>query len=259
MRRQATQNNEIPGCGFHHVAIRTADWDRSPRFWREAWASRPAVQWGEAPRRACMLDTGDGNYLEIFERDPRAERVPSEARHPAPLPPHGRLRRRPGARPRGRRGSHDGAEVAGGLRTSRRSRSASPSSKARTARSASCSRTRSCRVMNLGFVDHHLNNFHANKFLALLHGPLADLDARIVSAWESDPVGEDWCVKNGVARAGSAREVAEACDAVLVLAPDNVEAHPALCRQVFPSGKRCLVGRVPGADPGRGARHRPPG
>jgi glyoxylase I family protein len=70
MRRIPEPNQAIPGCGFHHVAIRTADWERSLRFWQEAMGFSATVQWGEAPRRACMLDTGDGNYLEIFERDP---------------------------------------------------------------------------------------------------------------------------------------------------------------------------------------------
>jgi hypothetical protein len=40
-------------------------------------------------------------------------------------------------------------------------------------------------MLRLGFVDHHLNNFHANKFLSLLHGSLASLDARVMTAWES--------------------------------------------------------------------------
>jgi glyoxylase I family protein len=70
MRRAKQENTVVPGCGFHHVAIRTAKWEESLRFWQEAMGFHPAVQWGEAPRRACMLDTGDGNYLEIFERDP---------------------------------------------------------------------------------------------------------------------------------------------------------------------------------------------
>lgn len=78
MRRPRHTNNLIPGCGFHHVAIRTADWERSLRFWEQAMGFQLAVQWGEAPRRACMLDTGDGNYLEIFERDPLPD-GPSEA------------------------------------------------------------------------------------------------------------------------------------------------------------------------------------
>jgi glyoxylase I family protein len=77
MRRERTKNQVIPGCGFHHVAIRTSEWDRSLQFWQEGMGLHLAVQWGEAPRRACMLDTGDGNYLEIFERDADPT-IPSE-------------------------------------------------------------------------------------------------------------------------------------------------------------------------------------
>ncbi len=73
MRRDKQANRTVPGCGFHHVAIRTARWERSLRFWTEGMGFQLAVQWGEAPRRACMLDTGDSNYLEIFERDALSE------------------------------------------------------------------------------------------------------------------------------------------------------------------------------------------
>lgn len=96
-------------------------------------------------------------------------------------------------------------------------------------------------MLRIGFIDHHLNNFHANKFLSLLHGPLADQDARVMLAWESDPTGEDWCAKNGIRRAESAEAVAKECDAVMVLAPDNIDVHLKLCRQVFPAGKPTLV------------------
>ena len=92
--------------------------------------------------------------------------------------------------------------------------------------------------MRIGFVDHHLNNYHANKFLALLQG---ELGARVVSAWESHPTGDDWCVQNAVPRAESPAAVAAAADAVIVLAPDNIDAHPDLCRQVFPAGKPVMV------------------
>jgi len=95
--------------------------------------------------------------------------------------------------------------------------------------------------MKIGFVDHHLNNFHARKFHTLLHGPLADLGARVEYAWESDPSGEDWCAAHGVARCASAEEVAARADAVFVLAPDDIHAHPELCRRVFPAGKPVFV------------------
>ncbi len=70
MRRPKHENALVAGCGFHHVAIRTTDWDASLKFWREGLGFESAIEWGEAPGRACMLDMGDGNYLEIFEREP---------------------------------------------------------------------------------------------------------------------------------------------------------------------------------------------
>lgn len=98
-------------------------------------------------------------------------------------------------------------------------------------------------MLSLGLVDHHLHNYHADKFLSLLRGPLADLGAVITTAWESHPTDgrPDWCLTNGVERAPSAEAVAETCDAVLVMAPDNIEVHLDLCSRVFPAGKPCLV------------------
>ena len=61
-------NTKIPGCGFHHIAIRTSDWDKSMRFYCDGLGFAEKISWSAAPTRAVMLDTGDGNYLEIFER-----------------------------------------------------------------------------------------------------------------------------------------------------------------------------------------------
>ncbi len=68
-KRLKHENTRIPGCGFHHIAIRTGNWDASMKFWADAMGFTPAANWGEAPSRAVMLDTGDGNYLEVFERE----------------------------------------------------------------------------------------------------------------------------------------------------------------------------------------------
>lgn len=56
--------------GFHHTAIRSADFDASVRFYTEVLGMTPKISWGEAPDRAIMIDAGDGNYVEVFERDP---------------------------------------------------------------------------------------------------------------------------------------------------------------------------------------------
>ena len=62
----AGQNKTIGGGGFHHVAIRSYDFDASVRFYTQALGFVEKIRWGEGPKRAIMLDTGDGNYLEIF-------------------------------------------------------------------------------------------------------------------------------------------------------------------------------------------------
>ncbi len=59
-------NQTIGGGGFHHVAIRAHDFDASVKFYTEALGFTEKIAWGEGDGRAIMLDTGDGNYLEIF-------------------------------------------------------------------------------------------------------------------------------------------------------------------------------------------------
>ena len=60
-------NNEvIGGGGFHHVAIRVRDFEATMKFYTEALGFREKIAWGEGDKRAVMLDSGDGNYLEVF-------------------------------------------------------------------------------------------------------------------------------------------------------------------------------------------------
>ncbi|GBC97046.1 hypothetical protein HRbin16_02862 [bacterium HR16] len=99
-------------------------------------------------------------------------------------------------------------------------------------------------MLKIGFVDHHLNNFHANTFLKLLHEDLASEEVRVVAAWESQPTGEDWCAKNGVERKPSIAEVVSSVDALMVLAPDNLADHLALCEQVLPAGKPTFIDKL---------------
>lgn len=71
-------NSTIGGGGFHHVAIRAHDFDASVRFYTQALGFVEKIRWGEGDKRAIMLDTGDGNYLEIFaggSAQPRPEGV----------------------------------------------------------------------------------------------------------------------------------------------------------------------------------------
>ena len=54
-------------AGFHHVCIKTRDWDQTLRFYRDTLGCTEKIAWRAAPERAVMLDTGGGNYVEIFE------------------------------------------------------------------------------------------------------------------------------------------------------------------------------------------------
>jgi glyoxylase I family protein len=59
-------NAKIGGGGFHHIAIRVFDFDKTVSFYTEVLGFKEQVRWGEGNARAIMLDTGDGNYLEVF-------------------------------------------------------------------------------------------------------------------------------------------------------------------------------------------------
>ncbi len=53
--------------GFHHVCMKTRDWDATMRFYKDTLGCTEKVAWRAAPQRAVMLDVGDGNYIEVFE------------------------------------------------------------------------------------------------------------------------------------------------------------------------------------------------
>lgn len=54
--------------GFHHTAIRSSNFDTSVRFYTEVLGLKIKATWGEGSERAAMINAGDGNYVEIFER-----------------------------------------------------------------------------------------------------------------------------------------------------------------------------------------------
>ena len=51
--------------GFHHVALKCADFDKSVAFYTAIGAVMER-SWGEGDGRACMLAIGNGCYLELF-------------------------------------------------------------------------------------------------------------------------------------------------------------------------------------------------
>lgn len=60
-------NTILGAAGFHHVCLKTRDWETTLRFYRDTLGFTLKVAWRSAPARAAMLDAGNGNHLEIFE------------------------------------------------------------------------------------------------------------------------------------------------------------------------------------------------
>ena len=52
--------------GFHHIALRAWDFEATLRFYQDGLGFVRTYGWGEGDSRAALLDTGDGNYLEVF-------------------------------------------------------------------------------------------------------------------------------------------------------------------------------------------------
>ena len=61
-------NSILGGGGLHHVALKAKSWDASLAFYKGVLGFTEKILWAYPDgNRAGMLDTGGGNYLEIFE------------------------------------------------------------------------------------------------------------------------------------------------------------------------------------------------
>lgn len=63
---QSSTNAVFSQSGFHHLALRARDYDRSLEFYTKGMGFPIAHSWGEGEKRIALLDLGDGNYLELF-------------------------------------------------------------------------------------------------------------------------------------------------------------------------------------------------
>lgn len=78
-------NTVLHGSGFHHIALRARDFEKSLAFYSEGLGFTLAHQWGEGAGRIALLDMGDGNYVELFASAPGQTPDPS-GDVPAPWP-----------------------------------------------------------------------------------------------------------------------------------------------------------------------------
>lgn len=66
-----TSNRQIPGCGVHHIAVQSSDWEGSLRLYRDVLGMPIVAEFGTPERRILLLDIGDGSHIELFA--PRAD------------------------------------------------------------------------------------------------------------------------------------------------------------------------------------------
>jgi predicted dehydrogenase len=88
--------------------------------------------------------------------------------------------------------------------------------------------------LRLAFVDHELDNFHANTFLSLIRGELAARADVVACHADRAESGRAWATRQGVPWVDDPRDLRGKVDAVAVLAPSNPETHLAQCERVLP-------------------------
>jgi glyoxylase I family protein len=59
-------NKKIKGLGFHHIALKVKDFQKSCKFYTDGLGLTPVVGWGEGAGEIQMFDFGDGGILELF-------------------------------------------------------------------------------------------------------------------------------------------------------------------------------------------------
>lgn len=61
------KNKAIQGCGFHHVALQTSDFEKSLKFYTEGLGFQLRTRWvAGSGKQIALVDLGDGNYFELF-------------------------------------------------------------------------------------------------------------------------------------------------------------------------------------------------
>lgn len=70
-------NEKIKGAGFHHVALRTTDLNKSLEFYM-GLGMKEVLRWGKDELEIVMLDIGDGGIIELFAN--RGVDYPAEGR-----------------------------------------------------------------------------------------------------------------------------------------------------------------------------------
>ncbi len=97
----------------------------------------------------------------------------------------------------------------------------------------------------IGFVDHDLNNFHANVFLKHLRNELADRGFELAGCTALlKAEGKQWAEANDVQWFDSVDAMDDSVDAYMILAPGDPQLHLQLAEAVLPKGKPTYIDKT---------------
>lgn len=106
-------------------------------------------------------------------------------------------------------------------------------------------------MLNIGFVDHYLDNWHANAYPEFLRKAISDggYEARVTHAYgmvdAPDGISNaQWCAGQGIEQAESMENLLGEVDAVMVIAADDARFHALVCPQPLASGKPVYVDKT---------------
>ena len=111
----------------------------------------------------------------------------------------------------------------------------------------------------VGFIDLHINNWHANNYLAWFRSAKRADEFELGYAYEETPAPdsptlEAWCEKNGMRPAHDIETVVANSDCLCVLAPNNPEAHDRLSALPLAAGKPLYIDKTFAPDKATAAR-----
>lgn len=109
-------------------------------------------------------------------------------------------------------------------------------------------------MKKIGIIDCYISNFHSNTYYKLFHD-IAEEENReeyvithIYAVEDVSPTTKettaDWCARTGAIECKTIKEVCDAVDVIMVLAPNHPQLHEELTKIPFESGKPVYVDKT---------------
>lgn len=103
-------------------------------------------------------------------------------------------------------------------------------------------------MKKIGFIDLHLDQFHANKYPGWIE-QASDGAMKVTYAYgkkdkENGLTNKAWCQAHGIELLPSIQDVVERSDTLIVLSPDNPEYHEELSQLPLKSGKPTYIDKT---------------